>query len=118
MRAIEEESRVKVVVAHHSTQQVVISRLDRESDKLLVGGIKNIQIVDPKKTWAGSVLSISLTGKLGFISVPLAGTVTVDDTNVTVECELPAMVKNFLGEEKIRKMVEENVRGLVTDSSA
>jgi len=58
-------------------------------------------------------MTFSCTGKVGFISVPLAATVAVDDTNVTVECELPAMVKNFVGEDKVRGIVEENVRKMV-----
>ena len=102
-----------VTVAHHSTQTAVVGTLDKAADQLLSGEAnQNIQIVDPKKSWQGSVMTFSFTGKVGFIAVPLAGTVAVDDANVTVECDLPPMVKSFLGEEKIRSMVEENVRKL------
>jgi hypothetical protein len=104
-----------VVVPHHSTQQATIGVLDHAADQLLAGaGNKNIQIVDRKKAWNGAVMSFSFTGKVGFISVPVAGTVAVDDANVSVACELPTMVKNFLGEEKVRAMVEEKVRALVS----
>ena len=102
-----------VIVPHYSTQAVVIRRLDEGSDKLLGGGIKNVEIVDQQKTWDGSVMSFSFTGKLGYISVPLAGTFSVDEKNVTLDCELPPLVKNFLGEEKFRNLMEENVRGIV-----
>lgn len=105
---------MKVVVPHHTTQEKAIASVDGASDKLLGAGIKNLEIVNQKKTWVGPVMSFSLTGKLGFISVPLAGTVAVDDTNVTIECELPPMVKNFLGEDKVRTMIEQNVKGLLT----
>jgi hypothetical protein len=105
-------------VPHHSTQQATIEILNDAVDKLLAGaGNKNIQIVDQKKAWAGSVMSFSFAGKAGFISVPVAGTVTVDDANVTVECELPPLAKNFLGEEKVRATVEEKVRELLGGSS-
>ena len=88
--------------------------LDQAADLLLAGaGNKNVQIVDQKKSWTGSVMSFSFTGKVGFISVPMSGAVAVDDTNVTVECELPSMVKNFMGEAKIQTMVEEKIRALV-----
>ena len=103
-----------VIVPHHSTQAVVIRKLDQGADKLLGGGIKNIEIVDQQKTWDGPVMNFSFTGKLGYISVPLAGKITVDDRNVTLECELPPLVKNFLGEEKFRSLMEENVRGIVS----
>lgn len=102
-----------VVVPHHSTQQATVESLDSAADKLLAGAQSgSVKIVDPKKSWAGPVMSFSLTGKVGFLSVPLAGTVTVDDTNVTVECELPSMVKNFVGEEKARATVEDQIRRL------
>ncbi len=105
---------MKVVVAHHSTELAAMSMVDRAADHLLAGtGTGKIQIVDQKKAWEGPVLSFSFTGKMGFISVPLAGTATVDDTNITVESELPSMIKNFVGEEKVRAMVEEKVRAIV-----
>jgi hypothetical protein len=113
MRTVEEESGMKVVVAHHSTQQAAMQKLDQASDKLLTIDIKNVQIVDQKKTWNGPVMNFSFTGKMGFIALPLAGTVTVDDTNVTLDCELPALLKNLMGEEKVRATVEQNIRALV-----
>jgi hypothetical protein len=114
MRTTEEESGMKIVVAHHSTQQKVMGILDGSSDKLLAGDwVKNVQIVDQKKSWLGPVMTFSFTGQLGYISVPLAGTFTVDETNVTLECELPPLVKNFIGEDKFRAMMEANVRAIV-----
>jgi hypothetical protein len=104
---------MKIVVAHHSTREATMRVLDGATDKLLGGGIKNIQIVDQKRTWDGPVMSFSLTAKLGFISVPLAGTMAVDDINVTLECEVPPLVKNLMGEERFRSMMEENVQGLL-----
>jgi hypothetical protein len=37
----------------------------------------------------------------------------VDEVNVTVHCELPALVKTFIGEDKIRAGVERKVRGML-----
>ena len=103
-----------VVVPHHTTQEAAKATLDGALTQLLAGtGNKNIQIVDPQKSWDDGVMTFSLTGKMGFISVPLAGTITVDDANVTVDCELPAMVKNFIGEEKVRGIVTEKLTELL-----
>jgi len=103
-----------VIVAHHSTQEEAMKKLDQASEKLLATEIKNVQIVDQKKSWAGTVMSFSFTGKMGFISLPLAGTATVDDTNITLDCELPSLLKNVMGEEKVRATVEQNLRALVS----
>ena len=87
--------------------------VDGGTDRILGGGIRNLQIVDQQRTWDGAVMSFSLTAKLGFISVPLAGTITVDDTNVTLDCEVPSLVKNVMGEEKFRAMMADNVQALL-----
>lgn len=105
---------MKVVVAHRTTQQQAIQKLDQASDKLFAVEIKNIQITDQKKSWAGSVMTFSLTGRMGFIALPLAGKATVDDKDITLECELPALLKNLMGEDKIRGMVEQNVRTMLS----
>jgi hypothetical protein len=104
---------MKIVVAHQSTRENAIRVLDRASDKLLGGGIRNVEIVDRRKAWEGPVMTFSFTGKLGYISVPLAGTLAVDDMNVTLESELPPLVKNFLGEERFRTLMEDNIKTLL-----
>ncbi len=102
-----------IIVAHDSTQQAAIKTIDDAANKLMAGtGNASIKVVDQKKSWDGPKMSFSLTGKVGFISVPLTGTLTVDDKNVTLECELPPMVKNFVGEDKARAMVEEKLKAL------
>ena len=103
---------MKVVVTHHSTEQAVKAKVDQNVDQLLASDA-NIQFVDQKKSWAGPVMTYLCRGKVGFISVPLAATVTVDDTNVTVECDLPPMVKNFAGEDAVRAIVDANVRKMI-----
>lgn len=105
---------MKVTVEHHSTRENAMQKLDLASDKLMAIEIRNVEIADQKKSWSGSVMNFSLTGKMGFISLPLAGTVTVDDTNVTLDCELPSLIRNTMGEEKVRAAVEQNIRALVS----
>jgi hypothetical protein len=103
-----------VVLAHKTTREKAIGIVDRSSGDLFDFGSKAVVMTDQKKEWKGSVMEFSLVAKAGFIVVPLSGTVTVDDTNVTVECELPPLVKNFIGEGKLRASVEKHVSGLLT----
>lgn len=58
-------------------------------------------------------MDFSLTARLGFIALPISGTVLVDDTNVTVQCELPALVSTFIGEDKVRAGIEGKLRGML-----
>jgi hypothetical protein len=40
--------------------------------------------------------------------------VQVTEKDVTIECELPGILKNFIPEEKVKAQVEGRVRGLLT----
>jgi len=105
---------MRVDVTHQLGKDAAIPVMDRCLDHLLGGiGGSNVEILDKKKTWNGSNMRFSFTGKMGYISVPLAGTIDVDEANVVVDMDLPPMVKTFVGEEKIRRLVETNVREML-----
>lgn len=105
---------MRVEVAHQLGKEAAVPVIDRCVDELLGGFGSNVQIVDKKTSWNASTMQFSFTGKVGFISVPLAGTIDVNDANVVVNMDLPPMVKNFIGEDKIHRIVETNVRELLT----
>jgi hypothetical protein len=92
----------------------VIGLLDAAADKVFTEGVgETVQLVDPKKEWADATMTFSVTAKLGFIAVPVSGTLAVDDEGVTADCELPAMARNFLGDEKIRKAITERISDII-----
>lgn len=107
---------MKVIVPHNTTVEEAIVIVDRSADDLFAdatGGV--VELAERKKGWRGPLMDFSLTARVGFISLPIAGTVIVDETNVVVHCELPAIVKTFVGEEKIRSSVERKVRRMLRD---
>lgn len=105
---------MKVIVPHHTTVEQAIVIVDKSADDLFEGaGGGAVELVERKKGWRGPLMDFSLTARVGFISLPIAGLVVVDDVNVTVHCELPALVKTFVGEDRIRAGVERKVRGML-----
>ncbi len=103
-----------VVVPHNSTREKTIPLMDRAVDQILAGaGGSSFQVTEKQQSWNGSVMAFSFVGKLGFVSLPVAGTLAVDDVNVTVNIDLPPVVKSFVGEEKVRAIVAENVREML-----
>jgi hypothetical protein len=100
-----------VIVPHNKTRQEAVRVVDDATTQLYRSSIMGVEIVDPVKKWDASTMTFSLTGRLGFIEVPLSGSVAVDDQHVTILCELPAILKNFVGEEKIRAGVEQKING-------
>jgi hypothetical protein len=103
-----------VIVPHHTTQSRAIEQVEKSANDLLDLGSKSIVLADQKRTWTGPRMDFSLTANAGFISLPLSGSVLVDDVNVTIEVELPALAKTFIGEDKIRGTVQQKIRGLLS----
>jgi hypothetical protein len=105
---------VKVIVPHYTTVEQAIVIVDRSANDLFEGaGGGAVQLIERKTGWNGPLMDFSLTARLGFISLPISGVVVIDEVNVTVHCELPPMVKMFVGEDKIRAGVERKVRGML-----
>ena len=109
---------MRVVVAHELTKEAAMPIMDHALTKLLGGVGSSIEILNQKKTWNGSVMTFSFTGKMGFIAIPLTGTIDVACPCVTVNMDLPPVVTTFVGEEKIRKVVEANVREMLHAQTA
>lgn len=104
---------MKVVIAHGKTQDEAIVAVDKSANDLFDLGGGSVSLTDQKKTWAGPLMDFSLVARVGFIALPISGTVEVDEVNVTVEAELPSLVKTFVGADKIRLGVERKVRGML-----
>jgi hypothetical protein len=100
-----------VTVRHRKTREQAVQVVDDAFTQLYRAPVMGVEIVEPVKKWNASTMAFSFTGRLGFIEVPLSGSVAVDDQRVTILCELPAILKNFVGEEKIRTSVEEKMNG-------
>ncbi len=66
-----------------------------------------------QKSWNGSVLTFSLTAKIGFLQNPIAGTIAVSDSEVTIDADL-GMLSKLFSAERLRSTVESRVRGLLT----
>lgn len=102
-----------IIVPHLRTKDQAIA-LIAGSDNLFAGAAgSSVEIVDQRMEWSGSTMEFSFTGRLGFISVPLSGTLEVDEVNVTVMSELPPKVKSFLGEAKVASSIEKQLRRLL-----
>lgn len=104
-----------VIVPHRTTPEKAIETIDQSWNRLFEGiGGSPVQLSDQKKSWTGRTMTFSVTARVGFIALPVSGTVSVDDVNVTVQCELPAIVNKFIGEEKIRAGLEGKMRGMLS----
>jgi len=72
-----------------------------------------VTIVKQQTIWNGSVITFSLTAKMGFLQNPISGTVEVTDKEVTINTDL-GMLSKLFSADKFRATVESRVRGLLT----
>jgi hypothetical protein len=104
-----------VIIPHHKTKEEAIRLVDGHVENLFeIPGTGAVQLTDQRRNWNGSTLEFSMTARFGFIALPMSGTVAIDDTNVTVNVELPTLVTTFIGEDKLRAGVEGKVRGMLS----
>lgn len=105
---------MKITVSHNKGQKEAMRIVDQSSEELFRGiPAGPVQIVDQQKSWKGSTMSFSFTGKMGFLKAPISGTVEVTEKDVTIECELPGFLENLIPEEKVRAGIQSRVRGLL-----
>ncbi len=91
-----------------------MQNIDKAVDDLFTQvPISGLQISDKRKEWQGNTMHFAFTGRMGFFSAPIYGTVTVTDRDVTLDVELPGILKKFIPEEKIRAQMEGSVRALI-----
>jgi hypothetical protein len=105
---------MRLILPHKKSQIEVMQLVEKSADGLFAGVAgPAIEIVDQKKEWVGTTMHFSFTGRVGFISVPLSGTIEVGDKEVIVDCQLPSLVQQFIGESKLGANIEKRVQLLL-----
>jgi hypothetical protein len=93
---------------HGTEQQEAITKIDGFLEKLLKrewpAGIK---IVDSEKRWAGDEMRFSFKGKKGFLSAKIEGALRVTGDTVHLDMDVPGTVTALVGEDRIKKVIEE-----------
>ncbi|NMC51507.1 hypothetical protein GYA54_02120 [Candidatus Kuenenbacteria bacterium] len=106
---------MKISKAHGTTQAEAIAQIDRFLDGLMSQAFPGgVTIKDPTKLWQGNIMSFSFRARKGLFGTVIAGEVTVDDQNVTLNCEVPALVTSFVPEEKIAGVINRQFDQLFT----
>ena len=106
---------MRVTVTHNKGLQGAKKLVDDSASQLFQGAAgAPVQIVDQQKRWEGDTMHYSFTGKMGIFSAPMKGWVLVQEKDVTIELELPEILKKFMPEEKVRATLESRVKGLLT----
>ncbi|HSK10246.1 MAG TPA: polyhydroxyalkanoic acid system family protein [Vicinamibacterales bacterium] len=99
---------------HDLGQQEAIERLDHFLEGLMQrqppGGIT---IKNPRKDWDGNTMNFSFTAAKGLFGTSINGLVRVEDDRVVMDTELPALVRGFVGEDRIRNAISQELGRLL-----
>jgi hypothetical protein len=104
---------MRVSVPHSREKADVVRILGKPLSVLFAGAVDGLVIADERREWNNSTMSFSCVGKVGFISLPLSGSMYVFERVLAVEIELPAAVKLLIGEEKVRAGLAEELSALL-----
>jgi hypothetical protein len=105
---------MRVTVSHNKGIEGAKKIVNDSADQLLASAsVAPVQVTDVHRHWEGSNMDFAFTGRMGIFSAPIKGKVFVTETDVTVDVELPGMLKHFIPEEKVKQQVEGRVRGLL-----
>jgi len=105
---------MRVTVNHDKGLEGAKKIVNDSADQLLASAASGpVKITDMNRQWNGNNMDFAFVGRMGFFSAPIRGQVLVTEKEVTIDVELPGLLKQFMPEEKIRAQVEGRVRGLL-----
>lgn len=104
---------MRITIAHNRSKAEIIDSVDRSFNEIFQGvpGIP-VKLVMDQKSWQGSVLSFSLSAKLGLLSTPIKGTVEVTDHDLTLDIDL-GLLNRLVPEQTAREVIGTRIKGLL-----
>lgn len=104
---------MRITIEHNRTKAEVIESIDRSFDRMFQGvsGFL-VRLVVEQKSWQGSVLTFTLSAKMGGLGTPIKGTVEVTDHEVIVDADL-GMLSRFVPEDAAQELIGKRMKGLL-----
>ena len=104
---------MRITISHNRSKAEIIESVDRSFNKMFQGvaGLP-VRLVVEQRSWQGSILSFSLTAKLGLLSTPIKGTVEVTDQDLTVDADL-GLLNRLVSEKNAQELIGSRIKGLL-----
>lgn len=104
---------MRIEQPHTLGRQEAMIRLERFLDQLVQAPPGGVTIKDARKDWDGGRMTFSFTAAKGPFGTSIRGLMDVLDGWVVVESELPMLVKNFLGEDRIQHAIANGLEDIL-----
>jgi hypothetical protein len=104
---------MRVAVSHNKGQPEAIRIVDGATDKLFRSIFSGpLQMNGFQKQWNGPRMTFAVNAGLGVLRMPVTGSIMVTDTEIIIDCALPALLEG-LASEGVRNRVQGMIRGLL-----
>lgn len=91
----------------------MIASVDRSFNELLQQDARlPVRLLVKEKSWKGSILSFTLSAKMGFVSTPIKGTIEVTGNELIVDADL-GLLNHLLPEKTVREVFGNRIKGLL-----
>jgi hypothetical protein len=74
-----------------------------------------VSVRDLVRNWTGDRLDFAFVAARGFFSLPIRGWLDVADSEVVLDADMPAMLMSFVGEGRIRAVLEEELSSVLAE---
>jgi hypothetical protein len=98
---------------HHVGKDEAVGRIDTLLDDLMRRPFPaGVTVKNVSRNWSDNTLNFSFRANQGLLGTTLAGAVRVNDDSVVLDFDLPGLVTTFVGEDKIREVIQQQLNGL------
>ena len=102
---------MRIEMPHQLGQTEAIARLDRFVTDLMArqwpGGVV---VGNARKAWSGPRMTFAFDAGKGGFGVSIDGTLVVEPGHVSLEADLPMIVRALIGEDRVRDVVAGSLR--------
>jgi hypothetical protein len=104
---------MRIEQPHTLGQEAAKARIDHFLEKLVQNPPGGVTVKEAQREWNGNQMTFSFTAAKGFLGTSVRGVMDVLDDRIIVESELPSLVKNLLGEDRIRHVIAEQLGSML-----
>jgi hypothetical protein len=101
---------MRIQRSHDLGRAAAIKKIDTFLNGLMARPLPaGVKVKDAQKKWDGGRMAFSCRFSKGIMGASVRGTVDVSEKDVVLNCALPSLITTFVGVDKIKRVIHEQV---------
>lgn len=97
-----------IVRLHNSDQAAAVAKIDGFLEKMMTRPLPaGVKLKKAEKSWNGGRMTFTARFSKGILGATIDGTVDVTDREVIMDSQVPALLRAFVSEDQIAKVINE-----------